>query len=106
MGVLNPSGGEDEIFRALAHPARRAMLKQLSRGAASASSLARPFRMSIQAVLQHLDLLESVGLVSSAREGGLRMCRLELCALSSIERWVGEVLHGPAEHETGGNAAP
>jgi DNA-binding transcriptional ArsR family regulator len=90
--MLDSSPQEEEIFRALAHSTRRAMLQQLSRGSASASSLARPFQMSIQAALQHLDLLESAGLVSSAHEGGLRMCRLEAGALSVVERWIHEIL--------------
>ncbi len=95
VGMRDASKREDEIFRALAHPTRRAMLKRLSLGPVSPSSLARPFNMSIQAVLQHLELLEGAGLVFSVHERGLRVCRLELEPLSSVIRSYVDAISSP-----------
>jgi DNA-binding transcriptional ArsR family regulator len=79
----------DLAFQALADPTRRAIVERLVRGPASVSQLARPFSMSLPAVLQHLAVLETSGLVISAKSGRIRMCRLEPKALSAAEQWIG-----------------
>ena len=87
-GVLNRSTLLDQTFQALADPARRAMLERLSRGPASVSDIARPLAMSLPAVMQHLAVLESSGLVRSEKTGRVRRCRLNAAALSQAERWI------------------
>ena len=47
----------DHAFAALSDPTRRTMLARLSRGPAAVSELAQPLRMSLPAVLQHLQAL-------------------------------------------------
>jgi DNA-binding transcriptional ArsR family regulator len=76
------------VFHALADPGRRAMVDRLCQGPASVSELARPLAMSLPAVVQHLQVLEDSGLVSSAKQGRVRTCRLEPQALLSVEQWV------------------
>jgi hypothetical protein len=49
----------DLLFQALADPSRRSMVDRLTRGPASVSQLARPFAMSLPAVVQHLHVLEA-----------------------------------------------
>lgn len=44
--------------------------------------------MTMPAVLQHLGLLESSGLVRSAKQGRVRVCRIELEGLSVAEQWL------------------
>jgi DNA-binding transcriptional ArsR family regulator len=88
--MLNRSSALDLTFQALADPARRSMLTQLSRGPASVSDLARPLDMSLPAVMQHLAVLEGSGLVRSAKVGRTRTCRLEPRALSQAEHWLNE----------------
>lgn len=83
----------DATFAALADPARRAMLSQLSRGPASVSKLARPLSMSLPAVMQHLAVLEQAGLVRSHKLGRVRLCRLEPQALSLAEEWINQRRH-------------
>ena len=56
----------DDVFRALAHPARRAVVERLTLGPASVSELAEPFDMALPSFLQHLDLLTRCGLVETA----------------------------------------
>lgn len=66
------------------------MLARLSRAPASVSELAAPFRMSLPAVMQHLQLLETSGLVRSEKNGRVRTCRLEPEALAGAESWIAE----------------
>ena len=76
------------MFQALADPSRRAMLDRLCKGPASVSDLAAPFRMSLPAVLQHLQLLEQSGLVKTEKVGRVRTCSVETKALRSVEQWI------------------
>lgn len=80
----------DLMFQALADPARRIMVERLSRGPASVSQLAEPLDMSLSAVIQHLQILETSGLVQSEKVGRVRTCRIEPQALGTVERWISE----------------
>jgi DNA-binding transcriptional ArsR family regulator len=77
----------DLVFQALADPSRRDMVERLGRGPASVSELARPLDMSLPAVLQHLQVLEASGLVSSEKTGRVRMCRIEPKTMETAESW-------------------
>ena len=88
--MLNESARLDLAFQALADPTRRGMLARLSRGPASVSELAQPFRISLPAVMQHLQALEASGLVRSEKQGRVRTCRLEPKALGAAETWIAE----------------
>ena len=88
--MLNQSARLDLAFQALADPTRRGMLARLSRGPASVSELAQPFRISLPAVMQHLQALEASGLVRSEKKGRVRTCRLEPRALATAESWIAE----------------
>ena len=88
--MLNESARLDLAFQALADPTRRGMLARLSRGPASVSELAQPFRISLPAVMQHLQALEASGLVRSEKQGRVRTCRLEPKALGVAETWIAE----------------
>jgi DNA-binding transcriptional ArsR family regulator len=78
------------LFQALADPSRRSMVDRLTRGPASVSELARPFAMSLPAVVQHLHVLEASGLVRSEKVGRVRTCRIEPAALAQAEGWISE----------------
>jgi DNA-binding transcriptional ArsR family regulator len=80
----------DLLFHALADSTRRAMVDRLTRGPASVSELARPFEMSLPAVVQHLHVLEASGLVRSQKLGRVRTCTVEPAALRTAERWIAE----------------
>lgn len=88
--MLNQNPKLDLMFQALADPTRRAMIDRLSRGPASVSELAKPFDMSLPAVVQHLQALEASGLVSSQKVGRVRTCQIEPEALSQAEQWLNE----------------
>lgn len=80
----------DRVFQALADPTRRVMVERLSRGPASVSELAEPFKMSLPSIVQHLQVLEASGLISSQKVGRVRTCRIGEAALGSAERWITE----------------
>jgi DNA-binding transcriptional ArsR family regulator len=80
----------DLMFQALADPTRRGMVERLSSGPVSVSELAKPFAMSLPAVVQHLQMLEASGLVSSEKVGRVRTVRIEPEALSLAEQWINE----------------
>jgi DNA-binding transcriptional ArsR family regulator len=86
--MLNQSTALDLAFQALADPTRRAMVERLARSPASVSDLARPFSMSLPAVMQHLAVLESSGLVVSEKTGRVRTCRVETRAFGLVEQWI------------------
>jgi DNA-binding transcriptional ArsR family regulator len=77
-----------DIFAALAHPARRAILARLTVGEASVMELAEPFEMSLPAVSKHLKVLEGVGLIERGREAQWRPCRLAADPLKEVADWV------------------
>src|SRR5215216_1898282 len=88
--MLNQSTPIDRVFHALADPTRRRMVERLSRGPASVSELAQPLDMTLSAVVQHLQVLESSGLVRSRKVGRVRTCRMEPVVLQTVERWIDE----------------
>ena len=85
--MLNQSAALDLRFQALADPTRRAMVLKLVKGPATVSDLAEPLEMSLPAVMQHLKLLESSGLVRSKKVGRVRTCSLEPKALQTTEQF-------------------
>jgi DNA-binding transcriptional ArsR family regulator len=88
--VLNQASSLDLVFQALADPTRRMMVERLTRGPASVSELAGPLDMTLSAVVQHLSVLESSGLVKSEKIGRVRTCRIDAAALRTAERWIAD----------------
>ncbi len=88
--MLNQEATLDQMFHALADPTRRRIVERLSRGPASVSEIARPFDMSLPAVVQHLHVLEHCGLVSTRKVGRVRTCTLDTQALTLAEQWINE----------------
>jgi DNA-binding transcriptional ArsR family regulator len=88
--MLNQSQALDLAFQALADPTRRAIVERLTHEPTSVTELARPLKMSLPAVMQHLAMLEASGLVSSAKSGRVRTCRVNPDALSLAEQWINE----------------
>lgn len=84
----NYSPSLDDLFHALADPSRRVIVERLSRGPASVSELAAPLTMSLPAVVQHLQVLESSGLIRSEKIGRVRTCHLELKSLDTADNWI------------------
>jgi DNA-binding transcriptional ArsR family regulator len=81
---------ENDVFHAIAHPARRAMLVSLKHGERSAGDLAAPFDMTFAAVSQHLRVLEQAQLVVVRRDGRHRWYRLRPKPLKEVVSWIDE----------------
>ena len=75
-------------FAALADPTRREILARLAEGEATVNELAEPFPITVQAVSQHLKVLERARLVSRGRAAQRRPARLEGAPLEDAARWV------------------
>ena len=77
-------------FHALADATRRGMLDRLSRGPASVSELAKPYRSSLAAIHQHVQVLEASGLIVTEKHGRTRECRISGEAVLRVETWLSE----------------
>jgi DNA-binding transcriptional ArsR family regulator len=77
-----------DVFAALADPTRRAMLDRLRDGEATLNELAVPFAMSVQAVSQHLKVLERVGLVTRGRIAQTRPAKLSPNGIQAATGWL------------------
>jgi DNA-binding transcriptional ArsR family regulator len=80
----------DAVFTALSDPTRRDIVARLSAGEATVTELAEPYAMSMQAVSQHLRVLERCGLISRGRQRQTRPCRLEPEVLETVVSWIDE----------------
>ncbi len=91
---------EDLVFRAIAHPARRAMLSILAHSERSVKELTHEFAMSQPAVSQHLKELREAHLVASDRVGLEQRYRLTPKPLRYIIDWSAQYrrLIDPAGH--------
>lgn len=91
IAIFNPmvdDAAMNEVFHALAHDARRAMLSRLSSGELTVGQLAEPFEMSLEAASKHIRVLERAGLVRRTVDGRRHVCRLEAQPLASAAEWL------------------
>jgi DNA-binding transcriptional ArsR family regulator len=75
-------------FAALANPTRRAILDRLAHGDATVRELAEPLPITMQAVSQHLKVLERSGLISRGRDAQLRPSRLQGAPFKAANKWL------------------
>ncbi|TDJ33559.1 MAG: ArsR family transcriptional regulator [Gammaproteobacteria bacterium] len=61
--------GNQELFKALADPTRRDVLRMLRGGSRTAGELAEAFPMTRASLTHHFNVLKSAGLVRSERRG-------------------------------------
>ncbi|MDR0181850.1 ArsR/SmtB family transcription factor [Lysobacter arvi] len=78
----------DAVFRALADPTRRAMVRSLSRQPRSVGELAEPFEISLAAASKHIKVLEGAGLVQRDVQGRTHVCRLDARPLHAGMEWM------------------
>jgi DNA-binding transcriptional ArsR family regulator len=89
--MARPKPKIDRVFHALGDATRRAIVQRISRGPISVSQLAAPLRISLAAVVQHLQVLEKSGLIRTEKEGRVRTCSIEPAGLSIAEQWIGQL---------------
>src|SRR4051794_30477311 len=79
----------DRTFAALADPTRRALLAQLGEhDSVSVSELARPFPVSLPAIMKHLDVLSDAGLIVRTKTGRTVTCELSAAVMKSALDWL------------------
>ena len=88
--MLQQEESLDRVLHALADGSRRRIVERLSTGSASVSDLARPLPITLAAVVQHVQVLESAGLVRTRKVGRVRRCELRMEALRPVDRWISE----------------
>lgn len=86
--VLDRSPTLDRVFHALAHPARRAILRQLTNNERNLSELSAPLRMSFPAASKHVRVLERARLVRRRIVGRSHLCRIEGEPLADASKWL------------------
>ncbi|MCA8954561.1 MAG: helix-turn-helix transcriptional regulator [Planctomycetes bacterium] len=78
-----------QVFRAIADPARRSILDRLAReGATAALELGAGFHGSQPALSKHLRVLREAGLVRTRRDGRRVLYTLRPGPLADVERWI------------------
>jgi len=78
----------DEMFAALASPARRELLQLLLGGTKTVNELAAHFDMRRPSVSEHLKVLKDAGLVSERKSGRQRYYQLEPRPLLELKDWL------------------
>ena len=81
---------QNDVFHAIAHPTRRAILIKLRARECAANELVEPFEMTFAAISQHLRILQEAELVVARREGRYRFYRLQPKPLVDVLRWSNE----------------
>lgn len=81
----------DPVWKALSDPTRRTILDLLRPGAKTTTEIVEAFPdMTRYAVMKHIDVLRTVGLVITREEGRRRINSLNVVPIRQIyERWVG-----------------
>ena len=86
-----PRDRADRVFAALSDPTRRAVVRLLADGPATATELSERLPVSRQAVAKHLSALDEAGLVASSREGREVRYRLTPGPMAEAASWMAEV---------------
>ena len=79
---------QEDVFRAVADPTRRALLDLLSEAERSVSELVGRFDISQPAISQHLSVLVSAGLAQVRRSGRRRLYSLNARPLREVVDWA------------------
>jgi len=86
--MVERSGQLDAVFHALAHDARRNMLRRLADRELTVGELAEPLELSLPAASKHLQVLEGAGLVRRTVMGRRHVCRLDPGPLAGADEWL------------------
>jgi DNA-binding transcriptional ArsR family regulator len=84
----DPDPALDEVFRALAEPRRRQILRLVSHFELAAGEIAGTFEVSRTAVSQHLTVLKNAGLLDERRDGTRRLYRARREGLAALRGFL------------------
>lgn len=78
----------DRVFSALADPTRRAILRRLTHRPATINEIAKPFRVSLNAISKHVMTLERAGILRRQIKGREHYCWIEPGPLREANEWL------------------
>jgi DNA-binding transcriptional ArsR family regulator len=78
----------DATLGALSDATRRGVLEHLGRADASITDLAESFHMTLTGMKKHVGVLEQARLVTTAKVGRVRTCRLGPRRLEDVTGWL------------------
>lgn len=78
------------MFQALSDHSRRDMLVRISAHSLTILQLASAYSMSLPAVMKHVGVLESAGLVRTEKIGRSRFCVAQPAALTELQSWINQ----------------
>ena len=81
----------DTLFKALADPTRRDVLRRLQRGPATAGELAEEFPQAKATLSHHFNVLKAAGLVRSERRGQHVVYSLNTSVFEELARMMAEL---------------
>ena len=87
---------QEAVFKALADPTRRQLLRLLTRGARSAGNLAEAVEMSPAALSHHLSRLKAAELVRTERRGQSIVYSINTTVFEDVARMLMDMLN-PAD---------
>ena len=79
---------DNDVFAAIAHPIRRAILDLLVKGEQSISTLTQSFDLSDSVISQHLNILLASGLVINKKHEQEDIYQLHAESLKEVKRWL------------------
>ncbi len=97
----------NEVFKALADPTRREILRLLGRGEQSAGQLAERFDMTKPSMSHHFTVLKQADLIQSRREGQQIFYSLNTTVIEDVVTWLWDVFvrdGEPSRGPTGSNS--
>lgn len=81
----------NELFRALADPTRRDIVRRCALADSSVTLLASAYPMSFAAVQKHVTVLERAGLVTKERRGREQRVRTDADAVGRVQHAIAEL---------------
>jgi DNA-binding transcriptional ArsR family regulator len=85
---MHRARADEDVFRAIADPTRRAILDRLRGGPAAVNALADDFRQSRPAISKHLRVLRQAKLVTAREAGRERLYELQPAPLQRVAGWI------------------
>jgi DNA-binding transcriptional ArsR family regulator len=85
---MRTTTAQNDVYRAISDPTRRAILDRLRGGAAPVNALAAEFSQTRPAISKHLRVLKDARLVREQRVGRERIYQLDPVPLQKVAGWI------------------
>jgi len=93
---MDASSEVDELLRAIAHPARRELLRRCRAGPQPAGALTDALGLAAASTSEHLKVLRKTGLLVLEKQGTFRLYRTDHARLAQLAGWFQEFAEGDA----------